>query len=255
MTPPSFVSVIISYRSPLWIKVGLRSFRRFLPKLPILILDNNFDPGMQGYDSKVEVERKWIKEWCYQDSNSYLGKTSSPEKNHGLAMDWAVQWCREHGMRWMLHFEPDCLIDGVEWANKLLEATERDIWMAGSHWKTYGPIHPTPSIWDVNQIRSSFKEQLRGSDMNHPRFHELMDMKDLMAQAEREDLMSGPGRGWFQSYWANWWDTAQKPWFDAAINDKTLLVEETPDFKHFWYGSSHNPDPSKMGDSRVFQYL
>jgi hypothetical protein len=161
-------------------------------------------------------------------------------------MDHAAQWCRTNGIRWMLHFEPDCLISGVEWMNRLLDATTKDIWMAGSHRKSYGPIHPTPSVWDVNQIQSSFQEQPRGSDMGHPRFHELVDMKDLMAQARVEKL---------ESYWASWWDTAQKPWFDAAIHDKALLVEDSPDFHHFWRGSSSNRDPRRIGDSRVNQYL
>jgi len=145
----------------------------------------------------------------------------------------------------MLHFEPDCLIDGVEWVNKLLEATEKGIWMAGSHRKWYGPIHPTPSIWNLDQIRASFVEQPRGSDVHHPRFHKLMDMKGLFSQLQPREM----------AYWRSWWDTAQKPWFDAAIHDKTLLVEESPDFRHFWQGSSHNTDPTKVDDARVIQYL
>jgi hypothetical protein len=239
--------VIISYRSYPWIKVGLGSFRRFFPSSPILIIDNNLDPGMQGYDPLMETERKWIRDWCSQDRHNHFEKTVSPEKNHGLAMDWATQWCRDHGVRWMMHFEPDCLIDGIDWANQLLWATAKNVWMAGSHRKSYGPIHPTPSIWDVRQIKSSFKEQLRGSDMSHPRFNELVDMKDLMAQAEKT--------AWFQHYWGNWWDTAQKPWFECAVYDKALLVEATPDFKHFWSGSGNNPNPAKFGDFRVNQYL
>lgn len=245
---PLVMPVIISYKSPLWIKVGLRSFRRFFPGTPILIIDNNLDSGMQGYDSRAETERKWIKDWCSQDRYNHFEKTVSPEKNHGLAMDRAAQWCRDHGVRWMMHFEPDCLIDGIEWANRLLGASAKKVWMAGSHRKSYGPIHPTPSIWDVNQIKSSFKEQLRGSDMSHPRFNELVDMKDLMSP---ENITSP----WFEHYWGNWWDTAQKPWFDAAVHDKALLVEETPDFKHYWSGSRCNPDPVKFGDSRLAQYL
>jgi hypothetical protein len=241
----SWMPVIISYRSCQWIKVGLRSFRHFFPDSPILIIDNNPDPGMVGYNSLVEVERTWLKEWRSQDRHHHFDKAELFEKNHGLAMDRAVRWCRANAIRWMLHFEPDCVIDGVEWANRLLNATSKDIWMAGSYRKSYGPIHPTPSVWDVNQVKSSFREQLRGSDVKHPRFHDLMDMRDLMSQTTVRD----------RGYWTSWWDTAQKPWFDAAIHDKALLVEESPDFKHFWMGSTHNTDPSKTGDSRVTQYL
>jgi hypothetical protein len=241
---PLCMPIIISYKTPLWIRVGLRSFRRFFPCSPILIIDNNLDPGNPGYESRFELERRWIEDWCSQDRHHYFKKTEFPEKNHGLAMDLAAQWCRERGVRWMIHIEPDCLIDGITWANRLLEAATRNVWMAGSHQKSYGPIHPTPSIWDVNQIRSSFREQLRGSDMGHPRFHELVNMKDLMDQTNNDQI-----------YWAKYWDTAQKPWFDAAIHDKALLIKEEPDFKHFWYGSTHNTDPTKVGDPRVIQYL
>jgi hypothetical protein len=59
--------------------------------------------------------------------------------------------------------------------------------------------------------------------------------------------------GW--RYWGFWWDTAQKPWFDAAIHDKAVLVDESDDFRHFWMGSTHNPDPSVVNDSRVKEYL
>jgi hypothetical protein len=242
---PAFMPVIISHNSYPWIKVGLGSFRRFFPDSPVLVIENNLDPGMQGYESRFEIERRWVRDWCSRDQNSHFEQTGYPRTGHGAALDFGAQWCRDHGIRWMLPFEPDCLIDGVEWMSKLLEATEKGVWMAGSHRKSYGPIHPTPSIWDVSQITSSFKEQPRGSDANHPRFYELVDMKNLMSVIE----------DWERGYWMNFWDTAQKTWFDAAIHDKTLLVEGDPSFQHFWCGSSHNPDPSKTGDFRVTQYL
>ena len=243
---PSVMPVVISYNSHLWIKVALKSFRRFFPNSPILIIDNNLDPGMPGYDSRVQIEKKWIRDWCAQDCHCHFVKANSSNRGHGVGMDCAAAWCRANGIRWMIHIEPDCIIDGVEWSNKLLEAAAKNVWMAGSHRKGYGPIHPTPSIWDMTKINSSFRTQPRGSDMNHPRFNELMNMEFL-----REGTI---GYGW-ENYWSSHWDTAQKPWFDAAVHDKTLLVAETPDFKHFWYGSSTNPDPNKTGDPRVAQYL
>jgi hypothetical protein len=243
----SFMPIIISYRSRLWIKVGLLSFRRFFPDLPVLIIDNNPDSKIPAHDRNVEEERKWITRWRLHDHHHYFEKTGFPEKSHGRAMDWALRWCRTNGFDWMLHFEPDCLIDGTEWVNKLLDAAKKDIWMAGSHRKSYGPIHPTPSIWKVNQITSSFGSQRRGSDMNHPRFHELMDMKELLSDPVN--------RGGPNGYWETCWDTAQKPWFDCAVHDKAVLVEETPDFRHFWCGSTSRPDPARYGDPRVMQYL
>ena len=241
---PSVMPVIVSHNSYPWIKVGLRSFRRFFPDSPILIIDNNLDFGLPGYDSKVEVEREWLKDWCFQDSHPYLEKTELLGKTHGAGLDRAVKWCKDHEVRWMLHFEPDCLIDGVEWANRLLEATRKDIWMAGSY-QIFGPIHLTPSIWDVNHIESGFDVQPRGSDDDHPSFHKLVNMKWLMTQIGDDE----------RGFWEVLWDTAQKPWFDAAIHGKALLVEGSSDFRHFWRGSTSNTDPSKIDDSRVQQYL
>jgi hypothetical protein len=70
-------------------------------------------------------------------------------------------------------------------------------------------------------------------------------MKDLMSLTTDHD----------RAYWTVNWDTAQKPWFDAAVHDKALLVEADPSFCHFWRGSSSDNDPSKAGDLRIAQYL
>jgi hypothetical protein len=61
-----------------------------------------------------------------------------------------------------------------------------------------------------------------------------------------------------RDYWAHYWDTAQKAWFEAAIRDKAILIPEVigfKDFRHFWGGSTGNTDPGKSGDPRVNEFL
>src|SRR5215467_5297756 len=102
MMSPFFMSVIISHNSYPWIKVALRSFRRFLEDQPILVVENNLDPGMPGYESRFEIEREWVGNWCLHDKYSFLVKTGFPRTGHGFAMDCAAQWCRENGIRWLV---------------------------------------------------------------------------------------------------------------------------------------------------------
>jgi hypothetical protein len=236
--------VVISYFSYPWIKVSLLSFREHFPLSPILIIDNNPDVGSPQEMRKVQEERSWIHKWREKDVCNEWIKSEIPQKRHGLAMDLAAMWCRSNRIPWLLHIEPDCLISGVNWARQILEPIKQGAWMCGSCLKEYGPIHPTPSIWSVNYLASSFEVQLRGDDVWHPKFHTLFDMKKL------SELVGGLG-----DYWGHYWDTAQRAWFDAAKEDKAVSVDPSPDFKHFWRGSSSDTDPFRCGDDRVFKYL
>jgi len=133
----------------------------------------------------------------------------------------------------MLHIEPDCLVTGRAWRENLLRAIDRGAWMAGAHKKAWGPIHPTPSAWLVREVRTSFKEQPRNQGVAHPRCGELFDLSVLRAAAEPKGVWD----------WAREnWDTADKAWFEAAIHDRTALVE-APGFQHFWYGATANSLP------------
>lgn len=242
---PLVMPVVIAYRSYPWIRVGLQSFRRHFPFSPILVIDNNPDRGHPLYEKKVDDERQWLSDWRAGDPCNVFLKTVRPEKKHGFAMDFAAQWCRSRGILWMLHFEPDCLISGVEWVYKLLEVIRQDMWMVGSHRKVFGPIHPTPSIWDVHHCTASFEIMLRGDDVNDPMFTQLVDMEKLQA--------SVPAEYW--PFWSVSWDTAQKTWYEAAKEKKDLLVDGSDDFQHFWQGSTHRTDPIVWGGERVREYL
>ena len=225
---PSVLPVVVSYRSNLWIRVALRSYRRHFPDGMILVVDNNPKPGAPGWEPECEEERAWLRSL----PDILLVENPRPRKKHGAALDLAASWCRENGYEFLLAFEPDCLITGRRWFEELWAAVARGAWMAGAHKKAYGPIHPCPSLWRVARIQASFDNRVRGEDEQHPRFRELFDLDRLMRTVAAE---GGPVR-----WWARHWDTAQRAWFLAAVNDRAALAPKTDDFRHFWCGSSSN---------------
>jgi hypothetical protein len=236
--------VVVSYQTRRWIKVALRSYRRHFPEGMILVVDNNPKPGERGWSADVQEERAWLKSL----PDILLIENPATRKSHGSGLDLAADWARQNGFEFLLHFEPDCLISGRRWYEALRDAVDRGAWMAGSCRRPYGPIHPTPSLWRVDRIESSFEDRVRGVDEAHPRFRELFDL-DWLVNAIREQ------RG-AVSWWQTHWDTAQGPWFRAAMHDRTALVSPTNDFHHFWLGSTgHRNHAALVNNPRVTEYL
>ena len=93
------------------------------------------------------------------------------------------------------------------------------------------PPRPRPG-W-VREVRSSFRTQPNKDDKLHPRFAELVNFESLRAMDESPSYI-----GWAETHW----DTAEKPWFEAAIHGKATLVD-APDFRHFWLGSAAHSLP------------
>lgn len=236
--------VLISYHTDRWIKVALRSYRRHFPDGMVLVIDNNPAPGAPGWTPLCEQERAWLR----ARPDVLLVVNEAPHKGHGTGMDCALAWCLENDVEAMLHFEPDCLITGTRWFEALQDALDAGAWMAGSHRKLYGPIHPAPSLWRTREVRASFEIQHRGDDVQHPRFRELFDL-DWLVEAIRND-----GGRW--EWWRDHWDTAQKAWFLAAVYGKATLVAETPDFHHYWGGTgTHRDHPALTEDPRIVALL
>lgn len=205
--------------------VGLGSFRQHFPAWHVLVIDNNPVPGEATWKEDHDAERQWIR----SQPGVIVVSNPGPQRTHGAAVDVAVEWCRRSGVELLLHLEPDCLISGVRWYENLQRGIDSGAWMAGSHRKEYGPIHPTPSLWRVSQIRSSFDYADRIPDERHPRFGELFNREWLLnavAEANQDT-----------EFWLTKWDSGQRPWFDCAVEDKAILVADTDDFEHFWFGS------------------
>lgn len=237
MTPPyddlvaaSVMPVVVSYRTRYWIRVGVGSFRKQFPDWPLLVVDNNPSPGEPEYTGESEEEREWL----HAQQGLIILPNEVLPRTHGGGLDLALDWCRRNARTTMLHFEPDCLIFGETWVNALLAALESGAWMAGLFRSSYGPIHPTPSAWRVDQVAGSFQAQPRGAEELHPRFSELFSLEALQRVVEAD------GDTW--EWWRHHWDTAQRNWFHAAIHDRATLVsaEAETGFRHYWCGSTHN---------------
>lgn len=223
------IPVVVAYHSAPWMRVLVRSYLRHFPEDRLLVIDNNPRPGMPTWQPHCEQERSWLAQHPHVllVDNPEAGDRPWVDRTHGAGVDLAVAWCRAHGVDVLIHLEPDCLITGRQWRANLERALAGGAWMAGSHRKRYGPIHPTPSAWRVTEIRCSFRVQPMGADKEHPRFHELLDM-----EIYRTDLAPG-----LWPSFSNLWDTGLKAWFDAAVHDRAALVAG-PDCQHYWQGST-----------------
>ena len=226
------VPVLVAYFTADWIRVAITSYLHHFPDDRVLVVDNNPSRGEVGWLPWCERERHWLESHPRVDflANPLLPSPVDGDAPHGLGMDAALDWCRERGADVLLHFEPDCVIEGCRWRENLLGAISEGAWMAGSARKAYGPIHPTPSAWRVDQVHGSFSARERAPDESHPRFHELFQLSVL------KDVCRHPGE-W--SWGERFWDTGEKPWFVAAAEGRTKLVD-APDFHHYWYGSTKN---------------
>ena len=226
------VPVLVAYFTADWIRVAITSYLHHFPDDRVLVVDNNPSRGEVGWLPLCERERHWLRSHPRVDflANPLLPSPVDGYAPHGLGMDAALAWCRDRGADVLLHFEPDCVIEGRRWRENLLWAISEGAWMAGSIRKAYGPIHPTPSAWRVDQVHGSFTARERAPDESHPRFHELFQLSVL------KDVCRHPGE-W--SWCERFWDTGEKPWFVAAVAGRTALVD-APDCRHYWYGSTKN---------------
>ena len=231
-------AVLVAYRSPLWIKVAVGSFLAHFPDQHLLVVDNNPRHGEHGWRPACEEERAWLT----AHPRVRLLPNEGPVRSHGRGMDLALAWCRDHGVETMLHIESDCHVRGVQWYRHLVAAVERGAAMAACHRKSWGPLHPCPSLWRVSEVRSSFDTDQR-VDTTHPRFAELIDVEAF----RRNSVALGARETFF-------WDTGMRAWFDAAVEDRAVQVPG-PDFAHYWKGSINRQQHLHLFlDPRLLRY-
>ena len=159
------VPVLVAYFTADWIRVALTSYLHHFPDDRVLVVDNNPSRGEVGWLPMCERERHWLRSHPRVDflANPLLPSPVDGYTPHGLGMDAALAWCRDRGADVLLHFEPDCVIEGRQWRENLLGAISEGAWMAGSVRKAFGPIHPTPSAWRVDQVHGSFTARERAT--------------------------------------------------------------------------------------------
>jgi hypothetical protein len=221
---------MIAFHTADWIKVAVTSYLEHFPNDRILVVDNNPKRGEVDWTPDCERERRWLLGHSRVDylPNTQLPSDRNYDPPHGIGLDVALEWAKARGAEVLLHFEPDCLVLGRCWRENLLEAIAQGAWMAASFRHPFGTLHPTPSAWRIDRVRTSFSGQRRAGDACHPRYHELVDLERLRAEVE-------PRGEW--SWWETYWDTGEKAWFECAVADRAAQVE-TPDFRHYWGGST-----------------
>jgi hypothetical protein len=224
---------MVAYKTHAWMPIAARSFHQYFPEATLVIVDNN-----HAGDPKGDQETAFIQTLPFV---THIFPEPESDRSHGAGIDTAVRWCKEQDIRYLVHFEPDCLIRGRSWYESLAQALTPGIVMAGSHRKSYGPLHPTPSIWDLDFVEGSFRQQPRGSDSMHPDFLGVFDFASLMATCEQ--MYDASITAWFREYW----DTGHKPWFQADIKKQCVFVPPSDDFIHFWKGSETEP-PTSLQD-------
>ncbi len=230
------MAFLVSYKTPRWTPVAVRSYLRQWPDESVLVIDNNPSPQERGWSPIIDSERVWLD----QQSN-VVRVFNSGRRGHGDGMDMGLEWCRDHGIDVIVHFEPDCVIRGTEWRDRLLGALENGAEMAGAHRYAFGPIHPCPSAWRTDVDWPSFRSHQRSEDEKHPRFRELFDLPLRLDTAARQGSSK-------LEFWSRFWDTAQRAWFFAAVRDKAILIDKelAAGFKHYWKGSSNNRNHSHL---------
>ena len=225
------VPVLVAFHTAEWIQVAVESYLDAFPEDRVLVVDNNPVRGEPGWGQDCERERFWLAahpKIILVPNRAPPGRITG--RTHGEALNVAVEWCRGQGADVLVHFEPDCLVTGRRWRENLLDALERGAWMAGSHRKPWGSIHPTPSAWRVAELRATFEGQPRARDRPHARYAELVNEDAIRAE-------TGPLGTW--PWWDLYWDTGERAWFHAAASDRAALVE-TPGLHHYWCGSTSN---------------
>ncbi len=225
MSNQPVMPVIVSWNTRRWMPVGLGSFREHFPSWQVLVIDNNPEQGEKKWNEDHEAERQWIQ----SQPGVIVVRHHGPVRTHGAAVDTAVSWCRQNNVSYMLHLEPDCLITGTRWYENLCRGIDSGAWMAGSHRKEYGPIHPTPSLWQIDRIQTSFDYACRIPDEEHPRFSELFKRDWLL------DAVTTAGED--VEFWRTTWDSGQQAWFRCAVEGKAFHADNSDDFRHFWAGS------------------
>lgn len=119
-----------------WTQISVASFRRHFPDHTLVVVDHNDNPA----------------ERAYLLGQGAVVLSSGPSTTHGAGMNRAAYWCAQNGYDVIVHIEPDCLISGREWYDRLLEPLEAGQWMAAPNRMPFGALHPCPSAWVINKV-------------------------------------------------------------------------------------------------------
>jgi len=240
---------MVSFHTYGWIQQCVESFLRLFPFHHILVVDNNprqgegvgevyraDDPGFQFHktyrkddgslllNGKVVNKAEWNvqceqeRSWLQRHPKVILIEPPKRLLPHGQAIDFALQWHRSNGVRIMLYFEPDCVIDGSGWYDNLLEPMRHQAWLAHADQYDIGAATVCPSMWRVEKVRHTF-DRVPYEEVRLPLFKERVHPE-----------LSGHVKTWTH------WTTGGKNWFEFLKVGKVAKVE-SPGFRHLWDGT------------------
>jgi hypothetical protein len=215
---------------PIWPKILLRSLRKYFQHDLIVIVNHLNGPiPSQYYDDKCVVLQ------C---------KTS---RSHGHGVDTAVEYLRSIGTKYMVLVEPDCVVTGVDWVNGMISIVESGALMGGPFVLPFGPIHPCPSVWDLEWVPFTFNVTPRSGPVDYKIFSQAGMVKWLV-ECFPDDEQSI----W---WWINYWDCGIRNWYEAAKEGRAI-VSNGSRFKHFGAGRLYSPDQLSASDfALVSEYL
>jgi hypothetical protein len=202
-----------------WTRLSAPQFRRHFPDAIWVVVDRNHIPA----------------ERLFLERHNAILLNDPKAQNHGTGMDVGLEWCKQNGIDAMIHWEPDCIISGTDWATNLTQSLERGASMAGTFKWIFGPIHPCPSIWRVDQVNYTFDYYKKGQDFTHPMYDEVFDTVALCKWMFEHKYTQGTFH-----YFLYGWDVGIKNWFDMAIQGKTEHVSGNG-IDHFWDGHTTKP--------------
>lgn len=229
-------AIIVSFHSVNWIRNSLESFHKILPEINILVVDNNPKIPECINEKKYLNSLPWITTIRTPHPNT-IHRRGSPHFDHGKALDYGIAWCKNK-FDLALHIEPDCLTLGRAWFEKMVNKIKEGYWMVGSKKFSFGPIHPTPSLWRIDKIKHSFSQVPKKEDINHPLYPSLFNHK-ILKDINDPDYMEIREK-WYEEHW----DTGFKNWFECAINQKSSCVN-IKDFIHFEDGTYNSEETVK----------
>jgi hypothetical protein len=211
--PDSVVFVAVLYYDNGWPAHMLKSFRQHFPTEPLLLVDHLPDD--------VDLAPEFL-------SDKHCWITHNPRGHnaggHGGGMDAAADYLRSRKVKYMVHIEPDCTFTGREWFDSMMEAVQNGAIMAGPNQYPYGPIHPCPSIWNVDAIPCSFKTDYK---YHPPTIYDARKQAGWLAQQD------WPPEA-FHAHMAIW-DTGLKAWGLAAQQGKAVVTSGVG-IVHHWEG-------------------
>lgn len=199
-----------------WMRVMVRSLRKYIVD-KLIIVNHSNNP----------YEKAWL-----ASQRDVVILDNHDEGSHGGGLDRAVAYCRKHTIKRLVIIEPDCVILGPRWFERLLDAlNEENCWMAGTYRFDYGPIHPCVSAWLVDHIPQSFTIQPIESqpDQDHFSYRMLAQWGVCHAWAE-----------WQYRLMLHIWDCGLRNWYELALLNKAKFVNVS-DIVHFWRGSGRSP--------------